>query len=250
VYLETNDGKTVAAQEEAHKVCADIHPPWVVFTGQVRWTQGYEQSWWRNIWMPFWDRLTEEERIVYVIKWKAPNYWPAVLLNKGQLDWLDRLRYRILRTPEKPSWLWWPDRSGVEQGAGEAWLDVNWQPYWNPMNEEERIAYAIKWNAPDAWLQTMSGALVSFPTRRSTMPETALPKNGAQTTRAVVEQAASDPHDGYEAAVYALNIADRLTADQVCADTGPRCANVVPDAIRHGVVVEGEQGPGSLECHS
>jgi len=74
-----------AAQVHALESGEEIEPPWVVNPHSEPWSPSWQQgsieAWKDSIWRPFWKRLSEEERVAYVNKWKAPADWREYLLD-------------------------------------------------------------------------------------------------------------------------------------------------------------------------
>ena len=77
-----------AEQERKLEAGEEIEPPWIAFPASNPihgWNQGYEEAWKLNVWLPFWRRLSVEERNAYLDKWHPPSedwretlmiYWP------------------------------------------------------------------------------------------------------------------------------------------------------------------------------
>ena len=57
-----------------------INPPWIEYASSKfegpfwgGWRQGNAEPWFRDIWTPFWKKLTPEERIMYLEKNPLPE---------------------------------------------------------------------------------------------------------------------------------------------------------------------------------
>ncbi len=52
-------------------------PPWVVYPHNDPtwggWRQGYSEGWLNQVWLPFWRKLSPEERDAYLQVWPAPD---------------------------------------------------------------------------------------------------------------------------------------------------------------------------------
>jgi len=76
------------AQTEALRQGKEVEPPWNIFQGiePLEYTTGsILEGWLNRVWMPFWKRLTQEERRAYVEKRNPPPLWRDLLLG----TWLD-----------------------------------------------------------------------------------------------------------------------------------------------------------------
>jgi hypothetical protein len=61
----------------------ELLPPWIafpdMFQGTPRWNQGYEQDYCWTYWIPYWKKMSGEEKTTYYAKHNAPKEW---------IDWL------------------------------------------------------------------------------------------------------------------------------------------------------------------
>lgn len=57
----------------------DVFPPWLAFpeydSFSGGWRQGDGEYWMLNVWLPYWEPLSETEKKHYLQKWKAPDDW-------------------------------------------------------------------------------------------------------------------------------------------------------------------------------
>ena len=55
----------------------DVEPPWIRYPGNEPtwggWRQGYSEAWLKEVWFPFWKRLTPADRDAYLKQWPPPN---------------------------------------------------------------------------------------------------------------------------------------------------------------------------------
>lgn len=57
-------------------------------------------------------------------------------------------------TESPPPWIVFPDlraNDPATQGAEEAYIDLDWLPFWRTLNVEERGAYLDRWDASAEW---------------------------------------------------------------------------------------------------
>lgn len=60
----------------------EIEPPWIAFPHSESvggWNQGYNEEWKRNVWMPFWSGLSDDERNAYFERWQPSEDWRQTL---------------------------------------------------------------------------------------------------------------------------------------------------------------------------
>ncbi len=52
-------------------------PPWVKYPGNEPWwggwRQGFSEAWLMEVWLPFWKKLSIEEKEKYLQEWNPPN---------------------------------------------------------------------------------------------------------------------------------------------------------------------------------
>jgi hypothetical protein len=69
----------------------ELLPPWIVFPnmfmGGPRWSQGYQEHYCWNYWIPYWRGLDNEEKDAYYVKHNAPQEW---------IDWLTDYKDKIM----------------------------------------------------------------------------------------------------------------------------------------------------------
>lgn len=63
-----------------------VLPPWRQYAGAEStwsgWRQGKSEPWLLNIWLPFWQSLSEAEREEYLRRWPPPSEdWRRALEN-------------------------------------------------------------------------------------------------------------------------------------------------------------------------
>jgi len=169
--------KFMTAQETALSLGNEIEPPWVVFRGSEPWNfkQGNNEVWMKWIWVPFWERLTKEERRSYALKWHASDYWEELLLGdwlligdpeeeKKKQEWLLLLKAQeeALRLGKavEPPWVIYPASEPKHYNWGETkeWLNRVWMPFWKSLTPEERRAYVKERDTPLAWQDLLLGA--------------------------------------------------------------------------------------------
>ena len=54
----------------------EIEPPWIAFPASlawVGWNQGRPEAWKLNVWLPFWQKLSKEEKDAYLQRWQPPS---------------------------------------------------------------------------------------------------------------------------------------------------------------------------------
>ncbi|EMO43132.1 hypothetical protein LEP1GSC186_2422 [Leptospira noguchii serovar Autumnalis str. ZUN142] len=60
-----------------------VQPPWIEYPESDPswggWRQGESENWFCNVWLPFWEGLKPEERILYLKNWKPPKDWNLYL---------------------------------------------------------------------------------------------------------------------------------------------------------------------------
>ncbi len=65
----------------------DMYPPWEAFPlalPGIGWSQGLNEAWWPDAWVPFWNKLTQSEQDDYLARWDAPPDWEEALLFPGR----------------------------------------------------------------------------------------------------------------------------------------------------------------------
>ena len=77
-------------QLEALERGDEIEPPWVVYPESEPWwggwRQGNSEGWLVLAWLPFWDKLSDEDRLQYLEKWNAPDEWREYLQQEFNAD--------------------------------------------------------------------------------------------------------------------------------------------------------------------
>jgi len=68
-WFGTNDEKLIISLQNQ---IFEMSPPWLVFDDYVF---AYRNHYWRADWKNFWNRLSEEEKQTYFIKYDAPKDW-------------------------------------------------------------------------------------------------------------------------------------------------------------------------------
>lgn len=68
-------------QEQLRKleVGEDIDPPWVTYNSEMSPWELRHEYWLVEVWLPFWRKMSEQEREVYKEKWKMPDEWYLVV---------------------------------------------------------------------------------------------------------------------------------------------------------------------------
>lgn len=57
-------------------------------------------------------------------------------------------------TEAPPPWIVFPEMSANDpatQGAEEAYIDLEWLPFWQALHAEARLEYLDRWNATAEW---------------------------------------------------------------------------------------------------
>lgn len=87
-FAESERGKFMIAQEQAAIEGREIAPPWICWPERQPWefNQSYPEWWMLCIYLPFWKRMSKEERIAYVEKWNAPQFWRETMLGPNWLN--------------------------------------------------------------------------------------------------------------------------------------------------------------------
>jgi hypothetical protein len=93
-WAQSEEGKWYLGQKKALEEGAEVDAPWSaypisdVFGGPIwgGWRQGTSEGWIKDIWYPFWRRLSKEERLTYLDKWQAPEDWREYLLPEERLS--------------------------------------------------------------------------------------------------------------------------------------------------------------------
>ena len=58
-----------------------------------------------------------------------------------------------------PPWIAFPSLGPdipPNQGAEEAYVDLDWLPFWSALTADEKAAYLDRWQAPSAWREAIS----------------------------------------------------------------------------------------------
>ena len=69
------------------KYPGEIAPPWVVvpsttpFNLESIWRAVEGKEWLKNVFLPFYDSLTDEEQMQYWLRWGAPQSWLTLFLH-------------------------------------------------------------------------------------------------------------------------------------------------------------------------
>ncbi len=50
----------------------------------------------------------------------------------------------------------------LKQGTSEAWFDQVWRPFWNSLNQKERLAYLQHWDASPEWTDAINGVFAEL----------------------------------------------------------------------------------------
>jgi hypothetical protein len=67
-----------AEQRRKLEAGEEIEPPWMAFPNSspiYGWNQGNTEHWKMNVWMPFWNRMSEAEREDYFQKHHTSDEW-------------------------------------------------------------------------------------------------------------------------------------------------------------------------------
>lgn len=64
-----------AGQQSRLESGDEIEPPWIAFPNSLpfSWRQGYREEWKNSVWIPFWQRLSEAERVHYLNRYEPPS---------------------------------------------------------------------------------------------------------------------------------------------------------------------------------
>ncbi len=89
--------RKINALKNSLKRGEEIEPPWITFpwSQPVGWNQGYQQIYQENVWIPFYNSLSREQRFGYIEKWNAPEDWRLWYLDETMLS-----REVVLLVPE------------------------------------------------------------------------------------------------------------------------------------------------------
>src|SRR5690349_3821452 len=136
-YLDKKEWiKFFTAQLEDLQAGKEMEPPWIVWPGSRTWSfkQGNQEGWMHAVFIPFWKRMSREERITYVAKWNPPEHWKSTLLgeywlrmgleeypdyDEDGLYWLrlewekwfqSQLDALSAGAEMEPPWITWPER--------------------------------------------------------------------------------------------------------------------------------------------
>ena len=158
-----------------------IGKPWEEFPDNpavYEWDEEIKRKWLENIWIPTWNKVSEEERDAYLAYVYAPEQFDE--------KWLHALNRYSIKNPEKlenyfhrlgflqagkydwdtnlinPWWKQFPkllaDKSKLNRDSAERWTKETWLPLWNDLSEDEQneyVKYLDKYVGlpDDKWLQ-------------------------------------------------------------------------------------------------
>lgn len=83
-------------QHEALRLGREIEPPWIVEEESApyssEWQQGTSQAWMLEVWTPFWQGLSAEDRGTYLDRREADVLWRLYLLDPekySRMEWYE-----------------------------------------------------------------------------------------------------------------------------------------------------------------
>ena len=74
-------------QEQQRRLLAgeEIEPPWIAYPHTDGWwggwRQGNSQFWLESIWLPYWGKLSDKDRVEYAQRWEASSEWREYLFD-------------------------------------------------------------------------------------------------------------------------------------------------------------------------
>ncbi len=136
----------------------ELEPPWIKFPislPNVGWDDYFLEKWKLEVWIPFWEKLSEEERKAYLKKWQPPNSeWRDNITRKwvGKIkkteDWFER--QKLFLKNQKDSYsepILFPlfvfqeipaEQTFWDEDFIDRWMQEIWLPYWNNLSDEEQ----------------------------------------------------------------------------------------------------------------
>jgi hypothetical protein len=163
-------------QKDKVKAGEEIAPPWVTFPislAEVGWDDLWLEEWKLEVWIPFWEQLSETERKAYLEKWPAPSkeweeniteHWVGKI--RKSETWFERQKalseikrgYYMYSIPVP--WLAFPkihaEETQWDKDIIERWRKEFWAPYRKSVTEEEFNEDMKSCNPPEDW-QTYLG---------------------------------------------------------------------------------------------
>ncbi len=171
--------KWLNEQKERVKNGAQLEPPWITFPislSDVGWDDYFLESWKLNVWIPFWDKLNEEERTLYLAKFPPPDKewkdnitirWTGKI--RKTAEWFARQRFFLENQTDHFDcvlrilfpWEAFPTITAKETTWDaeftNKWLAEIWLPFWNSMNNEEQDEILVFQNLPEnEWLEILA----------------------------------------------------------------------------------------------
>ena len=148
----------------------EVEPPWVTFPNAQPggWNQGYQEVWKSDVWIPFWNNLSNEERREYLERWHPSEDWYESLVSgergslpNGETDWFKEQEKKLKAGEEiEPPWFAFPvsyASYGWNSSATEKWKLEIWIPFWKKLNQTDKEKYLEKWQPPNEdWLKLIT----------------------------------------------------------------------------------------------
>lgn len=153
-----DEKKWLVKQKKKLESQEEIEPPWITFPislPSVGWDDYFLEGWKLEIWIPFWDGLSEDEKKKYLEQWNSPDEeWKENITKNwtGKLRktdaWLERQKMFLehqddyfaepLLLPryvfpkiQSSKTIW--DEKFIDQWMTEVWL-----PFWNSLSDEKQ----------------------------------------------------------------------------------------------------------------
>ncbi len=79
-----------AEQKRKLNAGEEIEPPWIAFPNSTPygWNQGYQEAWKNNVWIIFWNKMSEAEQADYLNRFVPPSEeWSETLIIYWVGDW-------------------------------------------------------------------------------------------------------------------------------------------------------------------
>ncbi len=149
----------------------EIDPPWIAFPlsfARFGWDGGFLESWKLGVWIPFWDKLSEDEKGNYLEKWKPPNReWTENLESnwtgkiKKTEKWFEKqkaaaeVKRGFYGSEVTMPWEAFPpilsEKSGWDMNFVERWKNQVWNTYWKNVPKNELAAKVEELFPPKNW---------------------------------------------------------------------------------------------------
>jgi hypothetical protein len=150
----------------------EIEPPWIFAPNTEPWSgewrQGSGEYWMDEFWHPFWKKLSNDAKKIYLEKWLPPENWYSRLVcgdrlykSMGEFEWLKKQKEKLETEEEiEPPWVAFPSSYasfGWDSNETEHWKLEVWIPFWKKLSQSEKDGYLQKWQPPNEyWLKLIT----------------------------------------------------------------------------------------------